>query len=152
MRWRGRVFVKALQVAAPSPRDARLDGFSASQKSKFRAVTRESIDHGISIVKASQLPNQVVVDAFVHGGRGANGEWSCAEVRAEAGGRKPGKVCRAIRANVMIIEVYRNNPCGVTQLEKKAGYQVEPIAPAQTPLRLCASEAFAISPSTVYIV
>jgi hypothetical protein len=65
------VSVKALQVAALSPRDARLDGFPASQKSKFRAVTRESIDHGISIVKASQLPNQVVVDAFVHGGRGA---------------------------------------------------------------------------------
>jgi hypothetical protein len=41
-----------------------------SQKSKFRACTRESIDHGIFIVKASELPNQVVVDAFVHGDRG----------------------------------------------------------------------------------
>jgi hypothetical protein len=41
-----------------------------SQKSKFRACARESIDRGIFIVKASELPNQVVVDA-VHGDRGA---------------------------------------------------------------------------------
>lgn len=57
--------------------------FETSQKSKFRAFTRESIDHGISIVKASELPNQVVVDAFVHGDRGARTVSGAAEVRAE---------------------------------------------------------------------
>ena len=50
--------------------EARCNGFETSQKSKFHALTRETIDHGISIVKASELPNQGVVDAFVHGDRG----------------------------------------------------------------------------------
>ena len=45
-------------------RDAGRGGFETSQKSKFPVFTRESIDHGVFIVKASELPNQVVVDAF----------------------------------------------------------------------------------------
>lgn len=48
--------------------DAGLTAVRTSQKSKFRACTRESIDHGTFIVKASELPDQAVVDAFVHGG------------------------------------------------------------------------------------
>ena len=71
MRWRGRVSVEAPPSGCHSIRDAGLEGLRISQKSKFRAATRQSIDRGILIVKASQLPNQVVVDAFAHGDRGA---------------------------------------------------------------------------------
>ena len=43
-------------------------GSTLPRKAGSQSFTRESIDHGVFIVIALELPNQVVVDALVHGG------------------------------------------------------------------------------------